>query len=435
MVLDLPLLSQLAEQDNGLLLLVFTGFAIGAIVIWLFRGRQLSRLRIENQTLEMTLRLERQSNEQLDELLDQTRFQLADTFSQLSNAALNQNNEQFLKLAEENLKRYQSEAKADLQSREHAIEQLIKPINDTLTKTSQHINDLEKERQQAYGQIHSTIRHMHEGQQTLKQETQNLVQALRRPEVRGQWGEMTLRRLAELSGMVAHCDFFEQTSQDTDNGRIRPDMIVRLPESREIIVDAKTPLDAYLSAIQAKDDVIKSKELRRHASAIRQRAKALSAKNYWAEYTQSPEFVVMFIPGEHFLSAALELEPELLEETMQWNVILATPSNFIAILRAVSYGWKQQALTENAMVIRDLGETLYKRLSVFTGHLGKLGNSLNSSVEHFNKTVGSLERQVLPSGKRFLEMGIRAKEELEAVPPIETQIRQVSEPIEDDQLA
>ena len=435
MVLDLPLLSQLAEQDNGLLLLVFTGFAIGAIVIWLFRGRQLSRLRIENQTLEMTLRLERQSNEQLDELLDQTRFQLADTFSQLSNAALNQNNEQFLKLAEENLKRYQSEAKADLQSREHAIEQLIKPINDALTKTSQHINDIEKERQQAYGQIHSTIRHMHEGQQTLKQETQNLVQALRRPEVRGQWGEMTLRRLAELSGMVAHCDFFEQTSQDTDNGRIRPDMIVRLPESREIIVDAKTPLDAYLSAIQAKDDVIKSKELRRHASAIRQRAKALSAKNYWAEYTQSPEFVVMFIPGEHFLSAALELEPELLEETMQWNVILATPSNFIAILRAVSYGWKQQALTENAMVIRDLGETLYKRLSVFTGHLGKLGNSLNSSVEHFNKTVGSLERQVLPSGKRFLEMGIRAKEELEAVPPIETQIRQVSEPIEDDQLA
>ena len=434
MVLDLPLLSQLAEQDNGLLLLVFTGFAIGAIVIWLFRGRQLSRLRIENQTLEMTLRLERQSNEQLDELLDQTRFQLADTFSQLSNAALNQNNAQFLKLAEENLKRYQSEAKADLQSREHAIEQLIKPINDALTKTSQHINDLEKERQQAYGQIHSTIRHMHEGQQTLKQETQNLVQALRRPEVRGQWGEMTLRRLAELSGMVAHCDFFEQTSQDTDNGRIRPDMIVRLPESREIIVDAKTPLDAYLSAIQATDDVIKSKELRRHASAIRQRAKALSAKNYWAEYTQSPEFVVMFIPGEHFLSAALELEPELLEETMQWNVILATPSNFIAILRAVSYGWKQQALTENAMVIRDLGETLYKRLSVFTGHLGKLGNSLSSSVEHFNKTVGSLERQVLPSGKRFLEMGIRAKEELEAVPPIETQIRQVSEPIEDDQL-
>jgi len=365
----------LAKQDYGLLYLGLFGFILGALIAWIIRGRQLSRLHAHNQELDMTLRLERQSNEQLDELLDQARFQLADTFNQLSNAALNQNNEQFLKLAEENLKRHQNEAKVDLQSREQAIEQLVKPISDALNKTTQHIHDIEKERQQAYGQIHSTIRHMHEGQQSLKQETQNLVQALRRPEVRGQWGEMTLRRLAELSGMVAHCDFYEQTSLDTDSGRIRPDMIVRLPENREIIVDAKTPLDAYLTAIQATDDVIKSKELRRHANAIRQRAKALAAKNYWAEYTQSPEFVVLFIPGEHFLSAALELEPELLEETMQSNVILATPSNFVAILRAVSYGWKQQALTENAMVIRDLGETLYKRLSVFNGHLSKLGNT------------------------------------------------------------
>ena len=432
MVLELSILNDIAKQDNGLLFILLLGFVVGALVIWLFRGLQIKRLDAENQELAMTLRLERQSNEQLDELLDQARFQLADTFSQLSNAALNQNNEQFLKLAEENLKRYQSEAKADLQTREQAIEQLVKPINDALTKTSQQITDIEKERQQAFGQIHSTIRHMHEGQQSLKQETQNLVQALRRPEVRGQWGEMTLRRLAELSGMIAHCDFYEQPSQATETGRIRPDMIVRLPENREIIVDAKTPLDAYLSAIQTTDDVIKSKELRRHVNAIRQHAKALAAKNYWAEYSQSPEFVVLFIPGEHFLSAALELEPELLEETMQSNIILATPSNFIAILRAVSYGWKQQALTENAMIIRDLGETLYKRLSVFSGHLGKLGNSLNSSVEHFNKTVGSLERQVLPSGRRFLNMGIRAKEPLDPISPIDTQVRQVSDNGEND---
>ena len=432
MVLELSILNDIAKQDNGLLFILLLGFVVGALVIWLFRGLQIKRLDAENQELAMTLRLERQSNEQLDELLDQARFQLADTFSQLSNAALNQNNEQFLKLAEENLKRYQSEAKADLQTREQAIEQLVKPINDALTKTSQQITDIEKERQQAFGQIHSTIRHMHEGQQSLKQETQNLVQALRRPEVRGQWGEMTLRRLAELSGMIAHCDFYEQPSQTTETGRLRPDMIVRLPENREIIVDAKTPLDAYLSAIQTTDDVIKSKELRRHVNAIRQHAKALAAKNYWAEYSQSPEFVVLFIPGEHFLSAALELEPELLEETMQSNIILATPSNFIAILRAVSYGWKQQALTENAMIIRDLGETLYKRLSVFSGHLGKLGNSLNSSVEHFNKTVGSLERQVLPSGRRFLNMGIRAKEPLDPISPIDTQVRQVSDNGEND---
>jgi len=296
-----------------------------------------------------------------------------------------------------------------------------------LNKTSQQIHTIEKERKESYGSLYSTIKHMQEGQHNLKQETQNLAQALRRPEVRGQWGEMTLRRLAELSGMVAHCDFFEQTHQQTESGRIRPDMIVRLPDNREIIVDAKTPLDAYLSSVQATDDIIKSSELKRHAQIIRQRAKELAAKNYWAEYSQSPEFVVLFIPGEHFLSAALELEPQLLEETMQLNIILATPSNFIAILRAVSHGWKQQALTENAVAIRDLGETLYKRLSVFNGHLAKLGSSLNSSVEHFNKTVGSLERQVLPSGKRFLEMGIRTKEELNNIPPIDKQVRQLRE--------
>lgn len=434
MALVQDVLMQIAAMHNGALLLLLGGFFIGATAIGLLQGRKIAQLRADNQELTMTLRLEHQSNEQLDELLDQARFQLADTFSQLSNAALNQNNEQFLKLAEENLKRHQSEAKSELQTREQAIEQLIKPINDALNKTTQQINEIEKERKQSYGEIHTTILHMHESQQNLKQETQNLVQALRRPEVRGQWGEMTLRRLAELSGMVAHCDFFEQTSKDTETGQIRPDMIVRLPEGRDIIVDAKTPLDAYLSAIQAPDDETKLKDLKRHAQAIRQRAKSLAAKHYWAEYSQSPEFVVMFIPGEHFLSAALELEPQLLEETMQSNIILATPSNFIAILRAVSYGWKQQALTENAVIIRDLGESLYKRLSVFNGHLAKLGQSLNSSVAHFNKTVGSFERQVLPSGKRFIDMGIRSKENLESVAPIDTQIRQVSDSEDNDAI-
>ena len=423
----------LIQEQNGIFIVFFTGLILGALLIAFLRGQRVKHLLTENQELTMTLRLERQSNEQLDELLDQARYQLADTFSQLSTDALNRNNEQFLQLAEENLKRHQSEAKAELNTREQAIEQLVKPISDALNKTSAQINTIEKERKESYGQLYTTIKHLNEGQQNLKQETQNLVQALRRPEVRGQWGEMTLRRLAELSGMVAHCDFFEQTSQKTDSGLIRPDMIVRLPDNREIIVDAKTPLDAYLSSIHTTDDVLKASELRRHVQIIRQRSRELAAKNYWAEYSQSPEFVVMFIPGEHFLSAALELEPQLLEETMQLNIILATPTNFIAILRAVSYGWKQQALTENAIAIRDLGESLYKRLSVFNSHLSKLGNSLNSSVEHFNKTVGSLERQVIPSGKRFLDMGIRAKEELESIQPIDNQVRPVSTP-EDDQI-
>ena len=433
MALIKDFIQTLIQQQNGVFIVFFTGLILGALLIAFLRGQRVKYLMIENQELTMTLRLERQSNEQLDELLDQARYQLADTFSQLSTDALKRNNEQFLQLAEENLKRHQSEAKAELNTREQAIEQLVKPISDALNKTSAQINTIEKERKESYGQLYSTIKHLNEGQQNLKQETQNLVQALRRPEVRGQWGEMTLRRLAELSGMVAHCDFFEQTSQITDSGLIRPDMIVRLPDNREIIVDAKTPLDAYLSSIQTTDDILKASELRRHVQIIRQRSRELAAKNYWAEYSQSPEFVVMFIPGEHFLSAALELEPQLLEETMQLNIILATPTNFIAILRAVSYGWKQQALTENAIAIRNLGESLYKRLSVFSGHLDKLGSSLNSSVGHFNKTVGSLERQVIPSGKRFLDMGIRAKDELDSIPPIDNQVRPVSSP-EDDQI-
>ena len=209
-------------------------------------------------------------------------------------------------------------------------------------------------------------------------------------------------------------------------------MIIKLPENRQIIVDAKTPLDAYLSSIQAQNEKEKQAELKRHSQIIRQRAKELSAKNYWAEYTQSPEFVVLFIPGEHFLSAALQIDPKLLEDTMQANIILATPTNFIALLRAVSYGWKQQALTDNAIAIRDLGETLYKRLSIFSSHLAKLGSSLNSSVEHFNKTVGSLEKNVIPSGKRFVEMGIRAKEDITATPQIDKPIREVNEQQLDD---
>lgn len=433
MALIKDFIQTLIQQQNGVFIVFFTGLILGALLIAFLRGQRVKYLLTENNELTMTLRLERQSNEQLDELLDQARYQLADTFSQLSTDALKRNNEQFLQLAEENLKRHQSEAKAELSTREQAIEQLVRPISDALNKTSAQINTIEKERKESYGQLYSTIKHLNEGQQNLKQETQNLVQALRRPEVRGQWGEMTLRRLAELSGMVAHCDFFEQTSQITDSGLIRPDMIVRLPDNREIIVDAKTPLDAYLSSIQTTDDILKASELRRHVQIIRQRSRELAAKNYWAEYSQSPEFVVMFIPGEHFLSAALELEPQLLEETMQLNIILATPTNFIAILRAVSYGWKQQALTENAIAIRNLGESLYKRLSVFSGHLDKLGSSLNSSVGHFNKTVGSLERQVIPSGKRFLDMGIRAKDELDSIPPIDNQVRPVSSP-EDDQI-
>ncbi len=432
MDLVVTFVKNLATDTNGLIILIFCSTLFGILTTVLILRRKIKRLQTNNHELAMTLKLERQSNEHLDEMLDQARFQLADTFNKLSNEALSRNNDHFIKLAEENLKRHQSEAKAELQDKEKAIEQLVKPINQALQQTAKQIHEIEKERKESYGQLHSTIKHLNDGQQNLQQETHNLVQALRRPEVRGQWGEMTLRRLAELSGMVTNCDFFEQTTTQTESGRIRPDMIIKLPENRQIIVDAKTPLDAYLSSIQAQNEKEKQAELKRHSQIIRHRAKELSAKNYWAEYTQSPEFVVLFIPGEHFLSAALQIDPKLLEDTMQANIILATPTNFIALLRAVSYGWKQQALTDNAIAIRDLGETLYKRLSIFSSHLAKLGSSLNSSVEHFNKTVGSLEKNVIPSGKRFVEMGIRAKEDITATPQIDKPIREVNEQQLDD---
>ena len=371
-----------------IILLLICGGLVGAIATYFNREKKIRELSLAHSELSLKLELEQKNRDQLNGTIKQTQEQLANTFNQLSNEALTRNNNSFLKLAEENLKRFQSEAKAELSSKEKSIEQLVKPISDALKQTTKQIHDIEKDRKEAYGSLRTTIDTMNKNQQNLQQETQNLVQALRRPEVRGQWGEMTLKRLAELSGMVAHCDFFEQTHTKTDTGAIRPDMIVRLPENRTIIVDAKTPLDAYLSAIQAKDDATRQSELKRHAQIIRSRVRELAAKNYWAEYSDSPEFVVLFIPGDQFLSAALEIDSTLLEDSMSQNIILATPTNFIALLRAVSYGWKQQVLAENAMEIRELGETLYKRLATFTGHLDKLGKSLNSSVDHFNKSVG-----------------------------------------------
>jgi len=412
--------------------LILTAALLCALVILFVCDRTIRRLRQNKAELELEIKLQQHTQEQFDELLAQTQSQLANTFNQLSNEALNRNNNSFLKLAEENLKRFQSEAKADLSGREKAIEQLIKPINEALQQTSKQIHEIEKERKESYGSLRTTIDQMTKSQQQLQLETQNLVQALRRPEVRGQWGEMTLRRLAELSGMVAHCDFFEQTHTTTENGSIRPDMIVKLPEQRDIIVDAKTPLDAYLSAIQAKDDKDRQHELKRHAQIIRSRVRELSRKNYWAEYSNSPEFVVLFIPGEQFLAAALEVDPALLEDSMSQNIILATPTNFIALLRAVSYGWKQLALADNAEKIRELGETLYKRLSTFGGHLSKLGSSLGSTVNHFNSAVGSLERQVIPGARKFTEMGISSKSEISDLPPIEQQPRQVQQSGDDE---
>ncbi len=398
--------------------------AVGLLLGWLLAQIPMQRLRRRNSEIETRLALEHEKSAERQQTLEQARQQLSDSFSALSAQALRANNEQFLKLARENLRQYQVQAQADLSEKEKAIEGLVRPIRETLEKTEQQIRLMEKERKEAHGSLTTFLQGMTQTQQQLQAETRKLVQALRRPEVRGQWGELTLRRLAELAGMVEHCDFFEQETQGGGEGAQRPDMIIRMPDAREIVVDVKTPLDAYLSAVEAVEDADRRRALERHARKVRERVRELAAKSYWDQFKNAPDFVVLFIPGEQFLSAALELDPALLEDALRQKVILATPTSFIALLRAVAYGWRQLALAENAERIRETGEELYKRLVTFTDHLARVGRSLGGSVDAYNRAVGSLERSVLPGARRFTEMGISSgKKAIETLEPIEQGIR------------
>jgi len=407
------------------------GFVCGALLVFLILQRLLGKLREEKTRLNTTLELESRNHQEKFAALEEAREQLSDTFNSLSSQALKQNNESFLKLAEENLKKIQLSANIELEKKEKAIEHLIQPIREALDKTSQQIQGIEKERKEAYGSLHKHLETMAQSQLSLQQETRNLVTALRRPEVRGQWGELTLKRLAELAGMVEHCDFYEQESIKTDEGMLRPDMIVRMPDGREIVVDVKTPLDAYLNAIEADNDEKKQQELIRHTRNVRNRVNELANKAYWSQFKNSPDFVVLFIPGDQFLTAALDNDRSLLEDALRQNVILATPTSFVALLRAVAYGWRQEQLAENAEHIREIGEELYKRLLTFTSHLDKLGKSLDSSIKHYNKAVGSYDSRILPSAQKFTEMGINSSTDMETPAQIETGVRSLAEPGED----
>ena len=392
-------------------------YLILAGVVGLALGFLLASLR--TMRFKSALESERQLQAERIKLLDQAGEKLSDHFSALSSRALQQNNEAFLKLAEQNLNKHQVQAKNELQQREKAIEILVKPIRDTLEKTEKQLHNMEKERKEAFGSLSEHLRHMNETQLRLQRETGNLVSALRRPEVRGQWGEMTLKRLAELAGMTGYCDFFEQESINTEQGLLRPDMVVRMPDKRELVVDAKTPLDAYLNAVQAESDEQRISELQRHARKLRDRVKELASKAYWSQFKNSPDYVVLFVPGDQFLSAALEQDVSILEYALSNKVILATPTSLIALLRAVAFGWRQQAVAENAEQIQILGEELHTRMLTFTEHLGKLGSSLGSSIDHYNKAVGSLERSVLPGARKFTELGIESRKKIESVEPIE----------------
>ncbi|MHB8427930.1 MAG: DNA recombination protein RmuC [Acidiferrobacterales bacterium] len=354
------------------------------------------------------------------------------TFNALSHDALQRNNQAFLQLAQETLARFHVQAAADLDQKEKAVENLVAPIREALQKTEQQIQLMENTRKEAYGALTRHLQTMAQTQDQLKTETQNLVKSLRRPEVRGKWGELTLKRLTELAGMVEHCDFSQQESVNTEEGMLRPDMVVRMPDGREIVVDVKTPLDAYLNAMEATDDADRARHLEHHARKVRERVAELSRKAYWSQFRNAPDFVVLFIPGDQFLSAALDIDRNLLEDALRQKVILATPTSFVALLRAVAYGWRQEALAANAAEIRDAGEELYARLATFSEHLARLGTSLDSSVTQYNRAVGSFESKLLPGARKFAELGVSARKDIEPLEQIEKGVREISRPESDD---
>ncbi len=400
--------------------LIPTVAALGGLFVGLVIAFVVSaRLRRELAVKEAELGYRATLDQERDRALELASERLGGVFTQLASEQFQSHSETFLKLARESLGAQTERAKGDLAAREQAIESLVRPIREALLKTEAQLQELDKARRETHGSITAQLQAMATSQQALSAETRNLVSALRRPEVRGQWGEITLRRLVELAGMVEHCDFVTQSHRVTESGAIRPDMIINLPEGRQLVVDVKTPLDAYLEATEAATDSERRAALHRHAGIVAERIRELAGKAYWSQFERSPEFVILFIPGDQFLSAALTERPQLLDEALRQNIILATPTSLVALLKAVAYGWRQVALADNAAEIRTLAVALYERLTTFTNHVANLGKSLGDSVKAFNLSVGSLERMVLPSARRFTDLGLQPKQRLGTLKDVE----------------
>jgi len=412
------------ESLLPVLIALVVGALLGALIAaWRARSRS-EALHVELAILKSQVKTEEQLEQERQQALKLAIERVTSVFDSLAGQSLRSNSEMFLKLAREHLGQHQQQALASLGEREKAIEAMLAPIREALAKTEQQMARIEKERAESFGSLKTSLESVALGQQALQRETRTLVNALRRPEVRGRWGELTLRRLAELAGMVEHCDFQEQVHVRTEEGSLRPDMIVHMPDGRDLVVDVKTPLDAYLEAMDAATDEQRAAALRRHAQQIVERVRQLGQKSYWSQFENSPDFVILFIPGDQFLSAALAETPTLLEDAIRQDVIIATPSSFVALLKAVAYGWRQMALAQNAETIRTLAEDLYKRLAVFATHLTKMGRNLGTTVDAFNSAVGSLERQVLPGARKFTELGVRPDREIEQVEPIDRLTRE-----------
>jgi len=407
---------------------LLAGAVLGMLVGHIRAARRIEALRIELAAAQTRLEASVLADQDRIDLLEQSETRLRVAFDSIAGATLRSNSELFLRLAREALGRDQALAQGALKERETAIAQLVEPLRSALQRTEEQVQAIERERRDAFSALRIQIETLTGGQVQLQKETRNLVTALRRPEVRGRWGEMTLRRLVELAGLSEHCDFTEQPQVAGEEGALRPDLVVHMPEARDLVIDAKTPFEAYLTAIDAGTDEERQQALKRHAQQVEARVRELGSKNYWAQFAHSPEFAVLFLPGDQFLSAALAERPQLLETALAHNVIIATPSTLIALLKAVAYGWRQSAVAHNAALIRDLGQELYRRLGSFTGHLGRMGQRLGSAVEAYNSAVGSLERQVMPQARRFTEVGVTADAPLPEIEQVTQLVRTTGAP-------
>ena len=435
-------------------LLVAVGAALGFVIAWLLvrpnaavmnsrlsaLQQELTKVRAEaakftelssqltsaKVKLETTVALERKANEEKIELLSQMTDELRESFQALSAEALKSNNQAFLHLAHSTLEKFQSEAKGDLELRQQAVENLVAPIGESLKKVDEQIRQMESTRDQAYGSLTNQISSLISTQEKLQSETGNLVKALRSPTVRGRWGEIQLKKVVEIAGMLSYCDFSEQETVTTSNGRIRPDLIVKLPGGKNVVVDAKTPLLAYLDAMETTNDEVRRLKLLEHANQVRTHMSQLGSKSYWEQFESSPEFVVMFLPGETFFSAALEQDPGLIERGVNQRVIPASPTTLIALLKAVAYGWNQEKLARNAQEISSLGKELHDRLRMLGAHIDNVGKGLDRAVESYNKAVGSLESRVMVSARKFVELGAPVTEAIAELNPIETTTRNLT---------